>query len=101
MGSCPPAIFVRMVRMRLAGIALAALVLAVLALAGCQSGPGGEQTLVDRATLTIQEMMTQNVSQDPKSLLRRAKGVLICPRMFKAGFFVGGEGGSCVLLARS
>ena len=83
-------------RMRLASIGLA-----VLALAGCASGTGGEQTLVDRAALTVQEMMTQKVSQDPKSMLRRAKGVMICPRVFKAGFFFGGEGGSCVLLARS
>jgi len=79
----------------------AAIVLAALAVAACTRGSGGEQTLVDRSTLTIQELMTQNVSQDPKSLLRRAKGVMICPRVFKAGFFVGGEGGSCVLLARS
>jgi lipid-binding SYLF domain-containing protein len=85
-----------MARPRLAAIGLSA-----LALAGCSRGAGGEQTLVDRATLTVQELMTQNVSQDPKSLLRRAKGVMICPRVFKAGFFVGGEGGSCVLLARS
>jgi len=27
--------------------------------------------------------------------------VMICPRVFKAGFFFGGEGGSCVLLARA
>ena len=74
---------------------------AVLALGACASGTGGEQTLVDRATLTLQEMMAQNVSQDPKRLLRQAKGAMICPRVFKAGFFVGGEGGSCVLLARS
>jgi SH3 domain-containing YSC84-like protein 1 len=80
---------------------LAQLGLTLLALAGCAQGTGGEQTLVDRAALTVQEMMTQNVSQDPKRLLRRAKAVLICPRVFKAGFFVGGEGGSCVLLARS
>ncbi|MSP03158.1 MAG: hypothetical protein EXR07_19240 [Acetobacteraceae bacterium] len=73
----------------------------MLVLAGCSQGPGGEQTLVDRAALTVQEMMAQNVSQDPKSLLRRAKAVMICPRVFKAGFFIGGEGGSCVLLARS
>lgn len=86
----------QLVRTRLAAVGLAA-----LALAGCQQGPGGEQTLVDRAALTIQEMMTQNVSQDPKIMLRRAKGVMICPRVFKAGFFFGGEGGSCVLLARS
>ncbi len=80
---------------------LSTLGLAILALAGCTIGTGGEQTLVDRATLTVQDMMTQNVSQDPKTLLRRAKGAMICPRMFKAGFFFGGEGGSCVLLARS
>ena len=75
--------------------------LAALAVAGCQQGPGGEQTLVDRAALSLQEIMTQTVSQDPKVMLRRAKAVMICPRVFKAGFFVGGEGGSCVLLARS
>jgi lipid-binding SYLF domain-containing protein len=80
---------------------VAVMALIALALAGCAQGSGGEQTLVDRAALTVQEMMTQNVSQDPKSLLRRAKGAMICPRVFKAGFFVGGEGGSCVMLARS
>ncbi len=80
---------------------LAAIGLAAVALAGCQRGSGGEQTLVDRAALTVQEIMTQTVSDDPKIMLRRAKGVMICPRVFKAGFFVGGEGGSCVMLARS
>ena len=34
-------------------------------------------------------------------MLRRARGVMICPRVFKAGFFFGGEGGACVLLARA
>jgi lipid-binding SYLF domain-containing protein len=75
--------------------------LAALAVAGCQQGSGGEQTLVDRAALTLHEMMTQTVSQDPKTMMRRAKAVMICPQVFKAGFFVGGEGGSCVMLARS
>jgi lipid-binding SYLF domain-containing protein len=75
--------------------------LAVLALAGCAGGSGGEQSLVDRAALTVNDMMTQNVSQDPRSLMRQARGVLICPQLFKAGFFVGGEGGSCVLAGRA
>jgi lipid-binding SYLF domain-containing protein len=106
MMNCPPARFARTVHTRLTTLTFAALCfatvsVAALLLAGCTPGAGGEQTLVDRATLTVQEMMTQNVSQDPKSLLRRAKGVMICPRVFKAGFFFGGEGGSCVLLARS
>ncbi len=58
-----------------------------------------QQTLVDRATLALQEMMT--VSQYSQFQLRRAHGVMICPRMFKVGFFFGGEGGDCVLLARA
>ena len=86
---------------QLARARFAAIGLAALALVGCQRGSGGEQTLVDRAALTVQDMMTQTVSQDPRTMLRRSKGVMICPRVFKAGFFVGGEGGSCVLLARS
>lgn len=84
-------------------LATAALAAMTLLQTACSSTttPGEQQTLVDRATLTVQEMMTQNVSQDPKSLLRNAKGVMICPRIFKAGFFFGGEGGRCVLLARA
>lgn len=79
----------------------AALAMLALLQASCSANtPGEQQTLVDRATLTVQDMMTQTVSQDPRDLLRRAKGVMICPRIFKAGFFFGGEGGNCVLLAR-
>jgi lipid-binding SYLF domain-containing protein len=80
-----------------------AVALAVLPLlsAGSARAQGDQQTLVDRATLTVQELMTQNVSQDPKELLRNARGVMICPRVFKAGFIIGGSGGGCVLLARA
>ncbi len=62
---------------------------------------GEEQTLVDRATLALQEMMNQTVSEDPRVMLQRSRAVMICPRVFKAGFFFGGEGGACVLLARA
>lgn len=83
-------------------VATAALAMLALLQASCSANsPGEQQTLVDRATLTVQDMMTQNVSQDPKDLLRRAKAVMICPRIFKAGFFFGGEGGNCVMLARA
>jgi lipid-binding SYLF domain-containing protein len=82
---------------------LAAAVLGVLSLLGPRPAlaQGEEQTLVDRSTLALQDMMNQNVSQDPRDLLSRARAVMICPRVFKAGFFFGGEGGSCVLLARA
>jgi lipid-binding SYLF domain-containing protein len=32
--------------------------------------------------------------------LRNARAVLVCPRIFRGGFIIGGEGGSCVLTAR-
>ena len=78
--------------------ALAALSMLV---SSCGTAPGEEQSLVDRATLTVQDMSTQTVSDGPISLLRKARAAMICPRVFKAGFFFGGEGGQCVLLARA
>jgi lipid-binding SYLF domain-containing protein len=59
-----------------------------------------QQTRVDRATLTLQDLMSQ-ANKDPRDLLTRARAVMICPRMFKAGFFFGAEGGGCVMLARA
>lgn len=56
-----------------------------------------QQTLVDRATLTVQEMLGPKDAEDERALLRRAKGVLVCPQIFKAGFILGGQGGSCVM----
>ncbi len=83
-------------------LAMAALALLTVVQTACSARTKGEQqTLVDRAALAVQEMMTQTVSDDPRELLRSAKGVMVCPRIFKAGFFFGGEGGSCVLLARA
>jgi lipid-binding SYLF domain-containing protein len=84
----------------LATTALAAVTLLQTA-CSTDNSRGAQQTLVDRAALTVQEMMTQTVSQDPRDLLRQAKAVMVCPRIFKAGFFFGGEGGNCVLLARA
>jgi lipid-binding SYLF domain-containing protein len=87
-------------RFVLAAIALAALLPIGLA-PGVARAQGEAQTLVDRATLAVQEMMTQTVSQDPRIMLQRARAVMICPRVFKAGFIIGGSGGDCVLLARA
>ncbi len=80
---------------------LAAIALAASLAPGLARAQGEEQTLVDRATLALQEMMTQTVSQDPRIMLQRSRAVMICPRVFKAGFIIGGSGGSCVLLARA
>ena len=87
-----------MIRILLAAAALAVLSLLAPRPAHAQ---GDEQTLVDRSTLALQEMVNQALSDDPRRMLSRARGVMICPRVFKAGFFFGGEGGACVLLARA
>jgi len=56
--------------------------------------------VVDRATLAVQDVVGDPPNNDVLSLLRRARAVMVCPQLFKAGFFLGGEGGNCVLLAR-
>jgi lipid-binding SYLF domain-containing protein len=87
-----------MIRILLAATALAVLPWLAPRPAHAQ---GAQQTLVDRSTLAIQEMVNQDLSDDPRRMLGRARAVMICPRVFKAGFFFGGEGGACVLLARA
>jgi lipid-binding SYLF domain-containing protein len=80
-----------------------ALFAALLALAACARppAPGEEQALVDRATLSVQEILGHgNDRLNAQSLLRRARAAVVCPRIFRAGFFFGGQGGGCVLLAR-
>ena len=60
-----------------------------------------QQTLVDRATLTVQEMLGDKNASEARNLMRKSKGVLVCPRIFKAGFIVGGQGGGCVMAGRT
>jgi SH3 domain-containing YSC84-like protein 1 len=60
-----------------------------------------QQALVDRSTLALQDSMLLNVSQQPRTSLPNARAVVICPQIFKAGFFFGGAGGDCVLVARA
>jgi lipid-binding SYLF domain-containing protein len=60
-----------------------------------------QQALVDRSTLALQDAMTLNVSQQPRTSLTHARAVVVCPQIFKAGFFFGGAGGDCVMVARA
>ena len=59
-----------------------------------------QQALVDRATLAVQEMTNLHDGTDARSVLTRARAVLVCPQVFRAGFLFGGSGGSCVLVGR-
>ncbi|MCQ8279145.1 lipid-binding SYLF domain-containing protein [Acetobacteraceae bacterium KSS8] len=86
----------------------AALVMALAGLGGCVDSniPTAErqqkqQALVDRATLTAQDVLDwhQNGGQAQR-YLARAKAVMICPSIFRMGFLLAGSGGGCVMLAR-
>ena len=74
----------------------------VMALAGAIPAPafaaGEEQATVDHALGTLQDL--RNEFGNARQLLQTARAVLIAPRIFKAGFFVGGEGGQAVLMTR-
>jgi len=61
-----------------------------------------QQTLVDRATLTVQEALNSSPDADAdlRRLMRRSRGAMVCPRIFRASFIFGGSGGGCALLAR-
>ena len=73
---------------------------ALLVLARPALAQSEQQALVDRATLAVQEIVGPADAKDQKSQLRQARAVMVCPRVFKVSFFLGGEGGGCVLVAR-
>ena len=75
--------------------------LALLALPVAARAQVDEQQVVDRATLAAQEMVNSRDGTDAQSILRRARAVMICPQIFRAGFLLGGQGGTCVLVARA
>ncbi len=62
---------------------------------------GSPQYLVDSSTLALEDMMGGAQGSQAQDFLRKAKAVVICPNIFRAGFFFGGEGGGCVLSART
>jgi lipid-binding SYLF domain-containing protein len=88
-------------RARLA-IGLAGLAsLMVLATTGSADDPAKAKEIVERATKTA-----ETVAADPKlepswrEIFKEARGFLIYPEILKAGFILGGAGGSGVLVAR-
>ncbi len=59
-----------------------------------------EQTLIDHSVGTLNDLRHDKEFGNARELLNRARAVFIAPRIFKAGFFFGGEGGQAVLLVR-
>jgi lipid-binding SYLF domain-containing protein len=56
--------------------------------------------VVDKARVTLNEMVKAKDFDALRAGLKSAKGVLIFPQILKAGFFIGGSGGTGVLLVR-
>jgi len=63
---------------------------------------GEQQKVVDAARTALEQLRTDNaMGESARNLIHKARAVMIVPRLVKAGFFLGGHGGSGVLLARS
>ena len=75
-------------------------------LGGAILGPKGafaqadQAELVRRANITLAEAQQDPQFGNSSSLFQRAKGVMIVPQLVKGGFFIGGEGGNGVMIAR-
>ena len=81
-------------------IALAAIGLAFMAPAPAHAATD-QQNLVDESRITLDHLRSDKEFGNAQELLRKARAVLIVPTLVKAGFFLGGEGGDGVMLARS
>jgi lipid-binding SYLF domain-containing protein len=63
------------------------------------AGPD-QQATVDHALVTLQDLRHDKEFGNARQLLRTSRAVLIAPRIFKGAFFVGGEGGTALLMVR-
>ena len=62
---------------------------------------GEQQELVDRSKLVVDKLKRDaNMGKSINSMLERAKAVVIVPNLWRAGFFLGGSGGSGLLIAK-
>jgi lipid-binding SYLF domain-containing protein len=79
-------------------------ILAVVAVLICASpalAQQEQQALVDKARIALNALRNDPDHPTLNNTLARAKAVLIIPSLLKAGFLIGGEGGSGVLLVQN
>ncbi len=86
--------------MNMKSLTLGASLLAMTAMPLVAQAADEQQTLIQRASITISDLRRDKEFGTAKDLMHRASAILIVPRLFKGGFFVGGEGGEGVLLTR-
>ena len=83
-----------------AATAVAALALGLAAANPALAASSDQQQVVDHSVGTLQDLRGDKEFGNARDLLHRARAILIAPRIFKAGFFFGGEGGQAALLVR-
>src|SRR5262249_14854473 len=82
-------------------LGLGAAVLSKISARPAMAVPTSDQIeLVRMANVTLAEAQHDPQFGNANELFQRAKGVMVVPRLVKGGFFVGGEGGNGVLMAR-
>ncbi len=69
-------------------------------LAAGAAASSDQQDLVRQAIATVDEARHDAQFGTAPELFRRARAVMVVPQLVKGGFFLGGEGGNGVLLAR-
>ena len=79
---------------------LAAMLLIAAAPGAMAADEEDAQGIVDKARVTFGEFMRDDNYSWMRDHLKDAKGVLIYPQVLKAGFILGGSGGTGVLLSR-
>ncbi|MDQ7251234.1 lipid-binding SYLF domain-containing protein [Dongia sedimenti] len=80
---------------------IASLALApVMATAGPAFALTDQQELIDEARITFDKLITSLEFGELPGYVKKAKAIMIFPDIFKAGFVIGGQGGSGILLVR-
>lgn len=60
-----------------------------------------QEQLVEKAKITVQSLSVQPDMEQFRKLLAVSKGIVVFPQVLKAGFIIGGAGGTGVLLGRT
>ncbi len=60
-----------------------------------------QQELIEKSRLTFEKLIASSEFSELPGYVKRSKGIMIFPELIKAGFVLGGEGGSGVLLVRN
>jgi lipid-binding SYLF domain-containing protein len=68
--------------------------------AGAADDKTEARQLVEKAAITFENFQTAKDMDDYRALVKKAKGIFICPQMLRGAYVVGLSGGSGLLVAR-